>query len=565
MSFPRLFDDGQYTMDQYRNNLGLGTLIDATSCKVTEGLNGEYELELTYPLTGELFGQLQPGRIIVAKPYRNAATVQPFEIYDESREIGGQVVFHAQHISYRALGVPIRPVTAQNAQAAVSLVASNAVISCPFTLTTDMTAAGTFAMEKPATLQNVLLGSSDSLVSVYGGDVLRDGYSIQLLKHRGMDRGARIVYGRNLVDLTQEKSIAEMYDSVYPFFVETDENENTRLVELADTLVLITAPNKASAKKVYMLDLSSEFDETPNQAQMLQATNDYTAKNSLDKPKVSLSLKYVDLSRTQEYADLKNLDHIELGDDVTVQFEALGVDVTARVSKIVYDCLLDANESIDVGDVRTNVVDTIAQGGTGGVDNSQQIKKLSIKVDQATQAASDAAKVATNYIKDSGGSVTVTRPGGGASVNIGSGGLGFEGIRNQSPLWTNSDITSGQSSPSDFAAQTISLDLSSYSAVLILYTTSIAAHWWSGAEDGEMTAIVLPVNGMTTTMLYPYNTLTRRNVRVSTTGVRFYGGYERWQDYNLGVINSFELDVPWKVGWHADDGCCIPCYIYGFM
>ena len=103
MSFPRLFDDGQYTMDQYQNNLGMGTLIDATSCKVTEELSGEYELELTYPLTGELFGQLQPGRIIVAKPYRNAATVQPFEIYDESRAIGGQVVFHAQHISYRAL------------------------------------------------------------------------------------------------------------------------------------------------------------------------------------------------------------------------------------------------------------------------------------------------------------------------------------------------------------------------------------------------------------------------------------------------------------------------------
>lgn len=563
MSFPRLFDDGQYTMDQYQNNLGLGTLIDATSCKVTEGLNGEYELELTYPLTGELFGQLQPGRIIVAKSYRNAATVQPFEIYDESRAIGGQVVFHAQHISYRALGVPIRPVTAQNAFSAVSLVASNAVISSPFTLTTDMTASGTFAMDKPASLQNVLLGSSDSLVSVYGGDILRDGYSIQLLKHRGMDRGARIVYGRNLVDLTQEKSIAEMYDSVYPFFVETDENGSTRLVELADTLVLITAPNKASAKKVYMLDLSSEFDETPNQAQMLQATNDYIAKNSLDKPKVSLSLKYVDLSRTQEYADLKNLDHIELGDDVTVQFESLGVDVTARVSKIVYDVLLDANESIDVGDVRTNVVDTIAQGGTGGVDNSQQIKKLSIKADQATQAASDAAKVATNYITEGSGGVRFF--GSSSSITMGGGGLTFNGIKNRTALWTNSDITSGQSSPSDFAAQTISLDLSSYSAVLILYTTSIAAHWWSGAEDGEMTAIVLPVNGLTTTMLYPYNTLTRRNVRVSTTGVRFYGGYERWQDYNLGVINSFELDVPWKVGWHADDGCCIPCYIYGFM
>lgn len=548
MSYPRLFDNNTYTMDQYQDNLGLGTLTDATACKVTEVLNGEYELELTYPMTGEHFSELQTGCIIVARPYRNAAALQPFEIYDESRAIAGQVTFYAQHISYKALGVPIRPVTAQNAQAAVSLVASNAVISCPFTLTTDMTAAGTFAMEKPATLQNVLLGSSDSLVSVYGGDVLRDGYSIQLLKHRGMDRGARIVYGRNLVDLTQEKSIAEMYDSVYPFFVETDENENTRLVELADTLVLITAPNKASAKKVYMLDLSSEFDETPNQAQMLQATNDYIAKNSLDKPKVSLSLKYVDLSRTQEYADLKNLDHIELGDDVTVQFESLGVDVTARVSKIVYDCLLDANESIDVGDVRTNVVDTIAQGGTGGVDNSQQIKKLSIKADQATQAASDAAKVATNYITEGSGGVRFF--GSSSSITMGSSGLTFNGIKNRTVLWSSSATSMASGSR-------ISINLSGYAAIIIGFIDNLGGIFDSGVDGSTVQYQVAPVNGTTQRGFYIWDYPRVRTFTVTTSGITFGKG---------GYLESTKIGgVPVGANLVANSACCVPHVVYGFI
>lgn len=548
MNFPRLFDDGQYSMDQYQNNLGLGTLIDATSCKVTEGLNGEYELELTYPMTGEHFSELQTGRIIVARPYRNAAALQPFEIYDESRAIGGQVTFYAQHISYEALGVPIRPVTAQNAQAAVSLVASNAVISSLFTLTTDMTASGTFAMDKPASLQNVLLGSADSLVSVYGGDILRDGYSIQLLKHRGMDRGARIVYGRNLVDLTQEKSIAEMYDSVYPFFVETDENENTRLVELADTLVLITAPNKASAKKVYMLDLSSEFDETPNQAQMLQATNDYIAKNSLDKPKVSLSLKYVDLSRTQEYADLKNLDHIELGDDVTVQFAALGVDVTARVQKIVYDVLLDANESIDVGDVRTNVVDTIAQGGTGSADNSQQIRKLSIKADQATQAASDAAKVATNYITEGSGGVRFF--GSSSSITMGGGGLTFNGIKNRTVLWSSSatSMASGSS---------ISINLSGYAAIIIGFIDNLGGIFDSGVDGSTVQYQVAPVNGTAQRGFYIWDYPRVRTFTVTTSGISFGAG---------GYLRSTEISgVPVGANMISNSSCCVPHVVYGFI
>ena len=53
MSYPRLFDNNTYTMDQDQANLGLGTLTDANACKVTEILNGEDELELTYPMKGE--------------------------------------------------------------------------------------------------------------------------------------------------------------------------------------------------------------------------------------------------------------------------------------------------------------------------------------------------------------------------------------------------------------------------------------------------------------------------------------------------------------------------------
>lgn len=548
MSYPRLFDNNTYTMDQYQDNLGLGTLTDATACKVTEVLNGEYELELTYPMTGEHFSELQTGRIIVARPYRNAAALQPFEIYDESRAIGGQVTFYAQHISYKALGVPIRPVTAQNAQAAVSLVASNAVISCPFTLTTDMTAAGTFAMEKPATLQNVLLGSSDSLVSVYGGDVLRDGYSIQLLEHRGTNRGARIVYGRNLTDLTQEKSIAEMYDAVYPYYISTDEDGGTQLIELPDTLVLVSASDKASAKKVYMLDLSGEFDDAPNQSQILQATNEYISKNGLNKPKVSLSLKYVDLSRTQEYADLKNLDHIELGDDVTVQFESLGVDVTARVSKIVYDCLLDANESIDVGDVRTNVVDTIAQGGTGSADNSQQIRKLSIKADQATQAASDAAKVATNYITEGSGGVRFF--GSSSSITMGGNGLTFNGIKNRTVLWSSSATSMASGSR-------ISINLSGYAAIIIGFIDNLGGIFDSGVDGSTVQYQVAPVNGTTQRGFYIWDYPRVRSFTVTTSGITFGKG---------GYLQSTKINgVPVGANLVTNSACCVPHVVYGFI
>lgn len=182
----------------------------------------------------------------------------------------------------------------------------------------------------------------------------------------------------------------------------------------------------------------------------------------------------------------------------------------------------------------------------------------------ARKAAGDASKVATDYIHESGGTVTYGKNQSTSIQTTGSG-LQFNGVKNQRPLWTNSDILSGADSPSEFSAQTISLNLSGYSAIMILYTSSVSGSWFAGAESGEMTAITLPVNGLTTTMLYPYNTVTRRNVRVSTTGVHFYGGYERKQQYNLGVINNFQLASPWNASWDESDKSCVPCYIYGFM
>ena len=49
-------------------NYGLGCLNDATSCVVKETLNGEYELEMEYPVNGIHYADIQLRRIIFAKP-----------------------------------------------------------------------------------------------------------------------------------------------------------------------------------------------------------------------------------------------------------------------------------------------------------------------------------------------------------------------------------------------------------------------------------------------------------------------------------------------------------------
>ena len=58
-------------------NNGLGRLSDAISCKVVEERNATYELEMTYPITGAHYNDIQESRIILAQPHEGGLT-EPF-------------------------------------------------------------------------------------------------------------------------------------------------------------------------------------------------------------------------------------------------------------------------------------------------------------------------------------------------------------------------------------------------------------------------------------------------------------------------------------------------------
>ena len=53
---------------------GLGDLVETIACSVKQSDTNEFELELKYPVTGRLFSELTPNRIIYAKVNNNKST-----------------------------------------------------------------------------------------------------------------------------------------------------------------------------------------------------------------------------------------------------------------------------------------------------------------------------------------------------------------------------------------------------------------------------------------------------------------------------------------------------------
>lgn len=336
---------------------GLCTLPDATSCVVTEERNGAYELEMQYPINGIAYSSITARRIIFCRP-NPYEREQPFRIYKISKPINGIVTVYAQHISYDLKGIPLSPFTAENILTALQGFTTYAVGDQPFTFTTDKTTTANFAVTVPSSARSMLGGTDGSLLDVYGGEYVFDRYIVALKAARGEDHGVEIRYGKNLTDVTQEENISKVATGVYPYWKSMTDDTLVMLPEKT-----LAAPGTYTFSHVVPLDLSTEWDEAPTEAQLRARAQKYMEDNAIGVPKVSLSVSFQPLADTVEYKDLAPLEEVRLCDTVTVLYPELGVSATAKVIRCVYNVLLGRYDKIDIGDARTTLADTIAGQG----------------------------------------------------------------------------------------------------------------------------------------------------------------------------------------------------------
>lgn len=84
-------------------------LVDCVSPRVTEELNGVYEMTFNYPCDGVGFADIKHGCIVVTKANRFNMKPQGFRIYSITTPIDGIVTVSCQHLSYDTAGTMLFP------------------------------------------------------------------------------------------------------------------------------------------------------------------------------------------------------------------------------------------------------------------------------------------------------------------------------------------------------------------------------------------------------------------------------------------------------------------------
>ena len=354
---------------------GIGKLIDAGSCIVTEERNGSYELEMTYPITGHLYDEIKQRSIIFAKP-SPAQSEQPFRVYRITKPLNKVVTIYAAHISYDLSGIPVKNFTSQSVQAALTALTTYSVISNPFTFWSDKTNSGVMEIETPMPCRTIL----SNILDVYGGEYEFDKYTVKLHSLRGFDNGVSIKYGKNLTDLEQDENCSNVYTGVLPYWTGNDTTVSGSVVN---------APGTYDFTRILPVDFTSDFEEQPSTTQLDNAATNYISANNIGIPEVNLTVSFVHLNQTEEYKNLGIFERVELGDTIKVEFAAMGVSSTARCVKTVYNTLLERYDNVELGEVKKGLADIISSQTSSIIDISKN-SGVSSAVKAAIIAATEA-------------------------------------------------------------------------------------------------------------------------------------------------------------------------------
>lgn len=335
---------------------GIGRLSDAIRTEVTEERNGEYYLEMDYPVFGVHFADIIAGRIIGATHDDNG-DIQPFQIYRVTEPINFVVTVYAWHISYQQNAITSAPFTATGCAAALAGLKANSYNTNNFTYWTDISSTAEFSLTRPEAIRPALGGIEGSVLDIFGGEYEFDKLDVKLHAARGSVKDVAIRYAKNLVDFENDVDYSEVYNAVIPFWAGTGESSDEIVV--TGTLVNSGEPVFDGSTRCIPMDLSDQFESVPTAAELNTLAASILDDTEPWIPAQNIRVDFVQLWALPEYAEYAALQKIGLCDTVTVVFPAYGVSAAFKAVKTVYDTLSDRFIEMELGKLSTTLAEAI--------------------------------------------------------------------------------------------------------------------------------------------------------------------------------------------------------------
>lgn len=329
--------DKKTTRGNFENN-GLAVLDECLMAVINQELNGDYSLEIEYPVVSKKAQYLEEFNIIKADG-------QLFRIYkvERTQDKISKVKVWARHIFYDLAFYFIESVKVLNANMKEALEASiPPELQGLFLFKALEENIAPFAVKEVNAVDAVF-----RLIEIYGGELFRDNFNIEIRESIGENNGILIKYGKNIKGMKVIEDTSELATRIYAVGA-----NNLLLPER-----YIEVEGERAKLLPYPITKRVEFKECKDVESLRVRAEEYAEKAA--SPKVFITIDFMELSKTEEYKNYSYLTKVSVGDFVKVRNEKIAVTTDLRVIKKKTDLINPINTKIELGDPLNTIIEKL--------------------------------------------------------------------------------------------------------------------------------------------------------------------------------------------------------------
>lgn len=330
-------------------------LNEAFSSEIVQEANSTYQLTFKFPTSDPKWALLTPETELVADDLHGE---QYFSIFEVEKQ-HGYVTVYANQVATLLNGYSINKINVDRVNGATVM---NALVAgfkreTPFTFFSDVMSKHTLNL-KDISAMEALAKDKHSIVGQWGGDLVRDKYSVRLLENGGIENESLFAYKKNMKSFQESKSTKELRTRIH-FKKVIEAHEEGKKDQILTVTIDSQLINKY--KHIYEADMEVQDQDVVDQKTLEEYGKRYFRETLCDMIEESLEIDVVG------QAD----QPVHMFDIVSIFHESYDVDLRKKITKYKFNPMSNKLVSIGFGEVARTLADSIS-----GMVNDSVDKKM---------------------------------------------------------------------------------------------------------------------------------------------------------------------------------------------
>ena len=349
---------------------------------IVQEANSTYQLTFKFPTNNILWQRLREEKFLIADDLHGE---QDFVIFEVEKK-HGYIQVYANQVMTMLNHYVVNPISLDRVTGptALSHFAGSITRSNPFSFFSDIEDRHTFNIDSKNAME-ALTKDKHSIVGLWGGDLVRHGYQVRLLKNGGSENESLFMYKKNLSSYEHKTSTKSLRTRIT--FITTIRGEGEKAVD-KHYKVVVDSPLINKYSQIYEDLVEVNDQDVVDEASLREYGRQYFLTSLCDLMEDSLEIDVVGQSDVP----------VQMFDVVGIYHETFDLDVRKKITKYTYSPMAKKLKSIGFGEFKSglasaigNVVSDAVKGETQQLDGifeaklAKEIKNADLAFDRKVE------------------------------------------------------------------------------------------------------------------------------------------------------------------------------------